>query len=98
MARHHVRRKLRIYHSLSTMNHHFAAISRHVWRLEQTGFMPAHKMNVFRGLVLELQSMISHDVVDRMHAVEDRDCFRYGQTRIAWEHHWNPDRPAFRQR
>ena len=40
-------------------------------------------MNVFRGLVLELQSQISHDVVDKMHAVEDDDMYRFGKVRIA---------------
>ncbi|HEY6350780.1 MAG TPA: hypothetical protein VI636_15375 [Candidatus Angelobacter sp.] len=97
MARGHLRRKLRTYHSLSTINHHFAAISRHVWRLEQAGFMRVDKMRVLQGLVRELQSQISHDIVDRMHALEDRDMFEFGKVRIAWEHRLNPSRPAFRQ-
>src|ERR1700746_1173595 len=97
LAREHLRRKLRTYHSLSKLNHHFAAICRHVWNLEQTGFMPVPKMRVFQGLVRELQSLISHDVVDNMHAVEDRDSFRYGRIRIDWEHRLNPERPAFHE-
>lgn len=98
MARHHLRRKLKTYQSLYHLNQHFAAISRHIWRLEQAGFMPIVKMRVFQGLVRELQSLISHDVVDRMHGIEDEDSFRYGRARINWEHHLNPERPAFRQR
>jgi len=97
LAVHHLRRKLRTYHSLSSINHHFAAISRHVHILEQTGFLPAVKMRVFQGLIRELQSQISHDVTDHMHAIEDQDMFRFGRTRIGWEHHLNPERPAFRQ-
>lgn len=54
-------------------------------------------MKVFRGLARELQSMISHDVTDRMHAVEDQDTFHFGKTRIAWEHELNPERPGFKQ-
>ena len=46
-------------------------------------FLPIFKMNIFRGLVLELQSQISHDVVDKMHTVEDADMYRFGKTRIA---------------
>lgn len=98
MAKHHLKRKLQTYQSLSSLNHHFAAISRHCHILERAGFMSIYKMNVFRGLVRELQSLISHDVVDRMHEIEDRDCFEYGKTRIAWEHRLNPNRPAFHQR
>ncbi|HLJ29997.1 MAG TPA: hypothetical protein VKY85_25040 [Candidatus Angelobacter sp.] len=54
-------------------------------------------LTVFRGFVLELQSQISHDVCDSMHALEDEDMFRFGQVRIAREHYLNPERPAFRQ-
>ncbi|HEY6350485.1 MAG TPA: hypothetical protein VI636_13850 [Candidatus Angelobacter sp.] len=59
--------------------------------------MPIGKMRVFQGLIRELQALISHDVVDKMHAIEDEDSFRYGKTRINWEHHLNPDKPAFKQ-
>ena len=97
MARHHLKRKLQTYRSLSSINHHFAAISHHVWRLEQAGFMPIVKMKVFRGLVRELQSQISHDVVDRMHDIEDEDMFEFGKVRIEWEHSLNPERPGFRE-
>lgn len=86
MARQHLRRKLAAYHRLSSLNHHFAAISRHVRRLEETGFMHVPTMQAFAGLVRELQCMISHRVIDSMRAVEDRDCFRYGRVRIDWEH------------
>ncbi len=97
MARHHLKRKLRTYQSLSSVNYHFSAISRHCHILEHAGFMSIYKMNVFRGLVRELQSLISHDVADRMHEVEDHDAFRYGRMRIDWEHRLNPQRPAFKQ-
>lgn len=96
MARHHLRRKLRTYQSLSSINQHFIAIARHCWQLEQAGFMPIAKMRVFQGLARELQALISHDIVDRMHAVEDEDSFRFGRMRINWEHHLNPERPGFK--
>jgi hypothetical protein len=95
MARPYVRRKADTYQSLASINHHFYAISRHVFVLEQTGFFPGPKLRVFQGLIRELQSMISHDVCDRMHEIEDDDMFEYGKIRIEWEHHLNPDRPAF---
>lgn len=57
--------------------------------------MPIVQMKVFRGLARELQSQISNAVVDRMQRVEDKDCFRFGKTRIRWEHYLNPDRPDF---
>lgn len=97
MARHHLRRKLRTYQALYRISRTFAAISRHIRVLEQAGFLPVQKINVFRGLTLELQSQIAHDIVDRMHSVEDTDMFRYGRVRIDWEHHLNPERPAFKQ-
>ena len=93
MARNHLKRKLKTYRSLYHVNRHFAAISRHVRTLEYAGFMPIHKMRVFQGLVRELQSLISHDVAEKMHDLEDRDCFEFGKVRIAWEHHLNPNRP-----
>lgn len=54
-----------------------------------------YKMNVLRGLARELQSHISHEITDTMHEVEDDEWFRWGKVRIAWEHHLNPERPAF---
>jgi hypothetical protein len=59
--------------------------------------MPIVEMRTFNGLVRELQAQISHAVLDKMYAVEERDMFEYGKIRIAWEHHLNPGRPAFRQ-
>src|SRR5205085_5174051 len=97
LAAHHLRRKLRTYQALCDLNKAFVAVARNCHILENSGFMPIVKMNVFRGLVRELQSQISHDVVDKMHAVEDEDMFRFGQTRIEWEHYLNPDRLAFRK-
>lgn len=95
MARNHLNRKLRTYQSLYEVNRYFRAIARHCWILEHAGFMPIHKMRVFRGLLRELQSQISHDVVDQMHHLEDDDMFRFGKTRINWEHYLNAERPPF---
>lgn len=97
MAKHYLRRKLQTYQSLYHLNRAFAAISRHCWLLERAGFLPIVKMRVFRGLVRELQSLISHDITEHMHGIEDRDCFRYGKTRIHWEHNLNPARPALHE-
>lgn len=97
MARNHSKRKVRTYQSLASLNHHFAAISRHVRTLEYAGFVPILKMRVFQGLVRELQALISHDVVEHMHGIEERDCFEFGKVRIGWEHRLNPERPAFTQ-
>lgn len=97
MAGYHHTKKLRTYRSLYRVNHHFNAIVRHCWTLEKAGFMPILKMKIFRGLVRELQALISHDAVEHMHSIEERDCFEFGKTRIAWEHHLNPERPAFKK-
>jgi hypothetical protein len=98
MANKHLTKKLDTYHSLFQINRAFRAIQAHCRILEETGFLPAPKMRVFCGLSRELQSLISHDVVDKMHDIEDRDCFEYGKTRIAWEHYLNSERPAFQSR
>ncbi len=95
MARTYLRRKLETYQALAGINQNFHAISHHVHALEGMGFFPGPKMRVFQGLIRELQSSISHDVCDRMHEIEDGDMFEFGKVRIAWEHHLNPDRPAF---
>ena len=97
MARHHLSRKLRTYQALYRLNEAFAAITRQCWQLQNAGFLPADKLQVLRGFVLELQSQITHDVCDKMHEVEDADMFRFGQVRIAREHYLNPEKPAFRQ-
>ena len=97
MARPYLRRKLETYQALACINQHFHAISHHVHDLEGMGFFPGPKMHTFQGLIRELQCMISHDVCDRMHEIEDGDMFEFGKVRIAWEHHLNPDRPAFHE-
>jgi len=98
MARHHLKRKTRTYRSLHVLNQAFDTVSRQCWLLERLGLMPIVQMRVFNGLVRELQSQISHAVVDKMHGVEDEDMFHFGKTRINWERHLNPERPAFRSR
>ena len=97
MAAYHLKRKLRTYQGLSRINQAFARIARQCWIVEQAGIIPAARMRVLKDLVLELQSQISHEIVDKMHAVEDKDSFRFGKTRIAWEHHLNSERPAFQE-
>ena len=97
MAGYHNTKKLRTYRSLYHGNRCFSEIVHHCWILEQAGFVPIVKMKIFRGLVRELQSQISHDVVDHMHEIEDQDMFEFGKVRIAWEQHLNPERPAFRE-
>ena|SRR5579863_3040960 len=96
MAGYHHTKKLKTYRSLYKLNHHFNAAVRHCWQLERAGFMPILKIKVFRGLLRELQAQISESVVDRMHTIEDRDMFEFGKTRIAWEHHLNPERPPLK--
>ncbi len=95
MARNHLTRKLEIYQALACINEHFQAISHHVHDVAQTGFFPGKKMNVFQGLIRELQSQISHDICDRMHDMEDEHMFEFGKVRIAWENYLNPDRAPF---
>lgn len=95
MAAHHLKRKTRTYRSLHTLNHAFDIVSRQCWMLEYLGFMPIAQMRTFNGLVRELQAQINHAVTHKMYAVEDRDMFGFGKTRIRREHYLNPDRPDF---
>lgn len=95
MAANHSSRKVRTYKSLYRLNRSFAVISRQCFLLERAGLVPIVQMRVFADLARELQSHISHAVLDKMYAVEDRDMFRFGRTRANWEHHLNPERPAF---
>jgi hypothetical protein len=95
MAVNHINKKLQTYHSLFQINRAFTAIARHCRILEEAEFLPAAKMRVFRGLIREMQSQLSHDITDKMHEVEGADMFRFGKIRIAWEHYLNPKRPPF---
>jgi hypothetical protein len=88
--------KLHVYDSLSRINWAFTAINRHLHRVEHSGMFSIYKMNVLRGLARELQSHISHEITDKMHEVEDEEWFRWGQVKIAWEHHLNPDKLPFK--
>lgn len=97
MAAHHLKRKTRTYRSLHTLNDAFDIVSRQCWLLEQLGLMPIVQMRTFNGLVRELQAQISHSVIDKMNEVEEEDMFRFGKTRIRWEHYLNPKRPPFKQ-
>lgn len=90
-------KKLRTYHSLFQINRAFSSIAYHCRILEETGLMPIVKMRVLHDLTRELQAQISHDVADKMHEIEDEEMFQYGKTRIGWEHHLNPERPAFKK-
>jgi hypothetical protein len=97
MARTHFKRKLQTYQALACINQHFEAISRHVNDLEHMGYFRAHKMHVLAAFVRELQSQISHDVVDRMHSIEDTDMFEYDKVRRQWENYLDPDRAVAKQ-
>ena len=90
-----INRKLETYHSLFQINRAFIAIARHCQILERAGFMPMVKMRILAGLIREMQSKISHDIVDKMHGIEDKDLYEFGKIRSEWEHYLNPDRPAF---
>jgi hypothetical protein len=85
--------KLRVYESLYCINKALHAVLYHVHELEESGLMPIVKMGVLRNYVRELKAEISHDVVDRMHEIEDEEMFRWEQFRIAREKYLDPDRP-----
>lgn len=95
MAANHLKRKTRTYRSLHVLNKSLDTAARQCWTLERAGLMPIVQMRVFHDLVRELQSQISHSVLDKMSGVEERDMFRFGRTRSNWEHELNPTRPAF---
>jgi len=96
LAANHLKRKLRSYQALYYINREFGVIRQQLLRLQHAGFLKAEKLEIFHGLALELQSQISHDVCDTMHSLEDEDMFRFGQVRIARDHHLNPERPPFK--
>jgi hypothetical protein len=85
--------KLRVYHSLFQINRAFLAIIHHVREIEYSGMFSIYKMGVLRDYARELQAEISHDVVDRMHEIEDSEMYRWEKTRIAREKYLDPDRP-----
>lgn len=97
MAANHLKRKTRTYRSLYVLNKSLETAARQCWILERAGLMPIVQMRVFADLARELQAQISHAVLDKMYGIEERDMFRFGKTRIAWEHELNPARPAFGQ-
>ena len=84
--------KLRVYHSLYRINKAFHAVSYHLHELEESGLVSVEKLGLLRHYVLELKAQISHDVVDRMHQIEDDEMCRWEKARIAREKHLDPDR------
>lgn len=85
--------KLRVYHSLYQINRALHAVIYHLRELDKSGLMPIFKMLVFRNYTRELKAEISHDVVDKMHEIEDGEMYRWEKTRIAREKYLDPDRP-----
>ena len=85
--------KLRVYHSLYRINKAFHAVTYHIHELQESGLLPVAKMDVLRHYTHELKAQISHDVVDRMHSIEDDEMYRWEKTRIAREKYLDPDRP-----
>jgi hypothetical protein len=85
--------KLRVYRSLYLINQAFHAVTYHLNELEESGLLPIVKMDVLRHYTHELKAQISHDVVDRMHSIEDDEMYRWEKTRIAREKYLDPDRP-----
>ena len=85
--------KLRVYHSLYRINKALHAVTYHIHELQESGLIPVAKMDVLRHYTHELKAQISHDVVDRMHSIEDDEMYRWEKTRIAREKYLAPDRP-----
>jgi hypothetical protein len=85
--------KIRVYHSLFKINRAFQIVTRHLQNLAHTGLVSGMKMGMFCGFAQELQAQISHDVVDRMHGIEDEEMYRWEQVRIEREKYLDPDRP-----
>ena len=88
--------KLRVYESLYCVNKALHAVLYHIHELEESGLMPIVKMGVLRNYVRELKAEISHDVVDRMHSIEDDEMYRWEKFRIARERYLDPDKHASR--
>ncbi len=85
--------KLHVYHSLYRINKALHHVAYHIHELQESGLLPVAKMDVLRHYTHELKAQISHDVVDRMHEIEDEEMYRWEKTRIAREKYLDPDRP-----
>jgi hypothetical protein len=84
--------KLHVYHSLYRINKALHHVAYHIHELQESGLLPVAKMDVLRHYTHELKAEISHDVVDRMHEIEDSEMYRWEKTRIARENLLNPER------
>lgn len=91
MAGKYLRRKLRTYKALYEPNRDFAALSRDLWGLFHGNFVRHDKLDIYQDLLVELQCQISHDVVEKMDSIEERDMYHYGKTRVLWDHFLNPE-------
>ena len=85
--------KLRVYESLYCINKALHRVAYHIRELQESGLLPVAKMDVLRHYTHELKAQISHDVVDRMHEIEDSEMYRWEKMRIAREKYLDPDRP-----
>jgi len=80
-----VTKKLSVYHLLYLINLSFTNIVRRCGELEATRVFRAKYMKMFQGLTRELQAEINVELLETLSSTEDRDWYRFGKVRDAWE-------------
>jgi hypothetical protein len=80
-----VTKKLSVYHLLYRINLSFTNIVRRCGELEATSVFRSKHLRQFQGFAQELQAEINSELLESLGSAEDRDWFRYGKIREAWE-------------
>lgn len=83
--------KIRVYEALHNLNRGFVITVNNLDRLQALGMLRADYLSTLRSLASELQAECNHGVLETMHAIEERDWYRFGKVSAARE------RLAFKQ-
>ena len=77
--------KYPIYQALYNLNTAFQTIAFEIERLDDYEAVPLNTLRLYRAQAEELRAAINHRVTGVLLAREERDWYRYGNTRIAQE-------------
>ncbi len=80
-----VTKKLDVYHALYRLNLSFTSIVKRCRDLQQTRVFRPKYLRLFQGFTQELQAEVNQELLATLNEVEDRDWYRFGKVRQAWD-------------
>src|SRR5215469_17075257 len=77
--------KIKVYEALHHLNRGFVITLNNLERLQALGMLRAGYLPTLRGLTGELQAEFNHHVLEILHAIEEKDWYRFGKISAARE-------------